>query len=306
MSNYNILARQENEINRHSPGDILGNVIELFNKSKGIIQGNAVDIGGGKIISTFDSPFFTALVWEELSKVNINELNKYVGNAVDFLVYSQDKGGGWRFFINKREYPPDSDDTAVIAGFLAKKGLLPDSSKVADLLSRNRREDGRYFVWLKERGGTRRNSAVDDIVDLNVYSFLSYVKGRAANCPVSVHEFLGKSPLNRQSTYYDDPVICTWFASKYDREAFSDAESKAKRRIDFLHEYHQLRRLDVHPELLKSISCIYLSTNELANPMFKDNISSIGNKVWLFRHGHKPIGYSCPALNLTVRLINES
>ena len=273
---------------------VLEKTVASLELNGGIVEASLVDLTSGKTIRRFLSPYFTALVWDELLSCNQLKDSYLLYNAVDFLLSSGNTKNGWCFFRDGKEYPPDVDDTAVIADLLHELAALKRTHNVVDLLNNNRAEDGSYYVWIA-RNGIRFKSTKDPIVDLNVARFMLKISQDDYNIPSSIQNTLDLFPDKCFSVYSKNATVCSWFVSRFDRENFpnpmiSDILPRINKFIPYF--YTQLN-LTLFPGLLSSTASTYKLTvdQQLLSKIDDTNKS-------MFRHQKSAFGYSCHTLDL--------
>lgn len=282
-----------------SPDDAFEYLAEVLSNDA-CIDGTTIHTETGDEIGRFYSPFFTALVWDEILPFASTFAPNGLARAVSFLLDLQSVGGGWSFFPDGRGYPPDADDTAVVATFLSHCGALRDPQSIANLFDENRRPDGRSFVWLKTNFEARRNSAVDDVVDINVLGFYGSVYP-LIEFPASSLNKAGWRAVPCNSIFYDDAAVCYWFASRLARSQAGVLQDVVANIRETIHKQANVINTTRHSLLA---SCLvkpdfYGMWSDANRPRQAAEIGS-----WLFRHGSKPLGYSCHALELAAFLRN--
>lgn len=292
--NYSIEYKYHSILGYSRYPTALEKTLALLEMNGGIVEASLVDLTSGITIRRFLSPYFTALVWDELLSCNILEDSYLLGNAVDFLLSSGNPQDGWSFSPDGRKYPPDVDDTAVIADLLYKLGALKTTHNVIDLLNNNRAEDGSYYVWIA-RNGFRFKTTKDPIVDLNVARFMLKVAHDDYNIPSSIQNTLDLFPENCCSVYSKNGTVCSWFVSRFDRENYPNHMiSGILPRINkFIPYFHKQLNLTLFPGLLSSAASTYkLTVDQQLLSMTDDT-----NKC-MFRHQQSALGYSCYILDL--------
>lgn len=270
-------------------------LIDNLSLSGGIVKSYAVDLTTGNLIETFDSPYFTALVWDELLPFLPDLSLRSLTGAVDFLCRSGSPETGWYFFPDSNRYPPDTDDTAVIADFLMQLGALKSPDQVVKLLEANRKADGSYYVWLESDSTKRWKETTDKIVDINISRFLLRACGEEYEPPSSITEILSGFPLTAQSVYSKDTIVCCWFVSRLERVVlptglFTDRKKRATRLATFL---RNMGNVSHHSGLAASTASTYgLPEYSLLDPQTIDTIRP------MFYHEISRIGYACPTLEI--------
>ena len=277
-------------------------LIAELQRNDGIVMGTVLRTDTGEELTSFHSPFFTALVWHEVWPLLHQEFKSLYKKACRFLLETGSCEAGWHFFPDGHDYPTDSDDTAIIAHHLWTTGYLKDVSSVIRLLMANRTPNGEYYVWLVNENGHRRNNTVDPIVNVNVAAFVRLSANGAIDTGTATEDLLAQFPDIRCSGYYDDEIICTWLVSRWDRyHAFPGRKQRSHK---FRAQLQNLIRKRIHIPLLMSAAATYGSNrliHTIADAVCGESPKVfIDKKPWIFRHLGRNIGYSCPLLDVAV------
>ncbi len=277
-------------------GELLQRIREGLCVAAGVVHAEVVDLRSNCVTESFKSVYFTSLVWEELLSVVDREpdLARLKRSAMEYLRSSGSAHVGWSFFPERRGYPADVDDTAVVAHALRSCGGLSDCDAVVGVLERNRRADGSYYVWC-EGAGRRHRETSDGIVDANVARFMRSVRGESYAIPASVMQALERFPWDCTSVYSCRPEVCSWFVSRLDRDTnrvHNDGGLRA--RAERLEQ--KMEPGIEFPGLVASIMATYGRVERAR--YYAARAAGSEARGWLFRHTRSQIGYSCGLLDI--------
>jgi len=268
-------------------------IMDKLEKNNGIVQSDIIKIDSNFIVENFDSPFFTVLFWDSFKDIFPALFKKYSSAIFDFLNSNYEKDLGWHFFPDKRDYPTDSDDTAVVARFLysQKKITKKQTDSLKQLLRSNEDEIGNFFVWIKN-GAKRKSNIVDPIVNINVNDFLLLID----SCNALNKDVVNNIEYYLSSSYYHTSSVSLWFI--FNSKFLNCTNDEKEKIIIYLLKHKQLN-ID------------YLSLNLILNNAFKclPKTITIYNKtniIW-FKHSSSNIGYTCEMLEEfeKIKLIND-
>lgn len=270
-------------------------VLQDLSQSSGIVKGYVIDLISGGVIDSFDSPYFTALVMDELLPFLTRDFSGLLGMAADFLLHTGSPTVGWSFFPNSKRYPTDTDDTAVVADLLLQLGALESPMDVVRLLEANRCENSSFYVWMASGEGARWKNTTDRIVDINVARFMLRACSGSFTPPSSLRELLSRFPQAAESIYSRDRVVCSWFVSRIERTdlltRFKDSKPERAERVARLLEATGTR--NHHPGLVGSLASTYRIQEST-----RDSFTAADLMYPIFHHHQTKIGYACPMLEL--------
>jgi len=193
-------------------------LFESLHETDGVVSCFRLELATASVLEVFPSPFLTALVWDEILSCWCGDnLQESLHGAIDFLLSCEIPDSGWRFFLDGRGYPPDADDTSVVADLLYKCNALKDPPAIATLLNANRSPKGHSYVWLARDEDSRRNDAVDPYVDLNVKRCLLHLGSGVMDAAPFTLSALHGFPSLHKSAYYRDACVKIWLVSRLDR-----------------------------------------------------------------------------------------
>ncbi len=262
------------------------NISDLISENNGLIYAYIYDLENFRILDKILSPFFTAIFWDEIVKLELRIENKYFLNVAEFLIDTQDRLGGWKFFPGQKRYPVDLDDTAIIGDFLYKNKLL-NPGPLIKLIENNRKDKYNFYVWTINNG-KRYSNNIDPIVNLNIYNFLHSVNYSYNGLPSYLVSWLKDIKNIPSSEYYKDPTVRLWF---FIRSCFFQSNQV---------NYFQLNSLmNSFNDLSSSVIIINYIKSILGIKHDFDFFNHKNNTVW-FKHRSKNIGYTCPSLDYLI------